>query len=67
VEQTPDENRNGHQQHAKDLIAPVYTTLLGAARFLGLLLVERLDAGFNHRGSLGIDSAPEAPAGHASV
>jgi hypothetical protein len=48
MEETPDENGRGDDQKTERLIAPEYAVLVGAARLLGGLLLERLDAGLNH-------------------
>jgi hypothetical protein len=48
MKEPPSANRRRHEQQPKHLVAPVYAPLPHASRLLGLLLLVRLDAGFNY-------------------
>jgi hypothetical protein len=48
MEKPPRENGRSDEQEAEHLVTTVDTALLNAARLLGGLLLERLDAELNH-------------------
>jgi hypothetical protein len=67
VEQAPDKNRSRDEKKPERLIAPEDAALLGAARLLVGLLLERLDPGLNHGVCCGYARGPDTSIGHAPV
>ena len=66
VEEPPDEDCNGDDEEAKSLVAPEESTLFGATLVFGQLLMERLDAAFDHACALS-GATLGKPVHHASV